>query len=63
MPIGLQEMVVILLIVMLLFGAKKIPQLARGIGESIGEFKNARKRLEDEIKQEIERTEAETPAN
>ncbi len=44
------EMVVIALVVLLLFGAKKIPELARGIGRGIREFKDATK----EIKKEIE---------
>jgi sec-independent protein translocase protein TatA len=36
--LGPTEMVIILVVVMLLFGAKKIPELARGIGKSMGEF-------------------------
>lgn len=43
-------MVVIFLIVLLLFGAKKIPELARGIGKGMGEFKKAKTDFEDEIK-------------
>lgn len=49
-PIGLQEMIVIFLIVLLLFGAKKIPELARGIGKGMGEFKKAKEDFEHEIK-------------
>jgi sec-independent protein translocase protein TatA len=49
-PIGLQEMVVIFLIILLLFGAKKIPELARGIGKGMGEFKKAKEDFEHEIK-------------
>ena len=44
-----QDWIVILLIVMLLFGAKKLPELARGIGKSMGEFKKAREDFEREI--------------
>ena len=33
---GMQEMIVIFLIVLLLFGAKKIPELARGVGKGMG---------------------------
>ncbi len=47
--LGGQEMVIIFLIVLLLFGAKKLPQLARGIGKSMGEFKKAREDFEREI--------------
>lgn len=45
----MQEMVVIFLIVLLLFGAKKIPELARGIGKGMGEFKKAKHEFEREI--------------
>ena len=48
--IGQQEMIIIFLIVLLLFGAKKLPQLAKGLGKSAGEFKKARKEFDDEIK-------------
>ncbi len=53
---GGQEMILVFLIVLLLFGAKKLPQLARGIGKSTGEFKRAR----DEFEREIKRAEVET---
>lgn len=49
MGMGTQEMVIIFLIVLLLFGAKKLPQLARGVGKSMGEFKKARDEFENEI--------------
>ena len=47
---GGQEMIVIFLIVLLLFGAKKLPELARGVSKSMGEFKKARNDFENEIK-------------
>ena len=40
--IGPQELVLILLIVLLLFGAKKLPDLARSLGRSVGEFKKGK---------------------
>lgn len=62
--LGGPEMVVIFVVILLLFGAKKIPELARGFGKSMGEFKKARQEFEDEIKHaeaEAQTTEAETP--
>lgn len=51
MPIGLPELIVILVILLLLFGAAKLPKLARSIGESAGElqkgFENAGKKPSD----------------
>lgn len=46
---GWPEITFILVIVLLLFGAKKLPELARGIGQSLGEFKKARDEFEHEI--------------
>ena len=41
--IGLPELVVILVVAVLLFGGKKIPEVAKGLGEGIKNFKNALK--------------------
>jgi len=48
MPGGI-EIVVIVLIVLLLFGAKKIPELARGLGQGINEFRKASNDIKKEI--------------
>jgi sec-independent protein translocase protein TatA len=40
---GIRELLIVAAVLGLLFGAKKIPQLARGIGEGIREFKRARR--------------------
>ncbi len=50
-PIGMPEMIMIFVVILLLFGAKKLPELARGIGKSMGEFKKARDDFEREITQ------------
>lgn len=50
MNIGGWEYLIIFLIILLLFGAKKIPDLARGLGQGIQEFRKA----SDEVKREIE---------
>jgi len=41
--VGPQEIIVILVIVLLLFGGKKIPELMKGLGQGMKEFKNASK--------------------
>ena len=57
--LGGPEIAVIFLVVLLLFGAKKIPELARGLGKSMGEFKKARTEFENEIKHAQEEAEHE----
>ena len=52
--LGTTELIVILVIVLLLFGAKRLPDLARGLGKSIQEFKKASKEAETDIRQSIE---------
>lgn len=49
MPGG-TELIVIVFVILLLFGGRKIPELARGIGKGIREFNSARANVEDEIK-------------
>lgn len=46
---GGPEMIVILLVLVLLFGANKIPKLARSTGQAMGEFKKGREQIEDEL--------------
>ena len=48
--IGGQEILIILLIVLVLFGGKKIPELMRGLGKGVKEYKNAVKSVDDEVK-------------
>ena len=48
--IGAQEIILIVLAILLLFGGKKIPDLMRGLGKGVKEYKNAVNNVEDEIK-------------
>ena len=48
-PLGPAEITMILVLIMFLFGAKKLPELARGMGRSLGEFKRGKEEFEDEI--------------
>ncbi len=47
--IGTQEMILIFLVILLLFGANKLPELARSMGKSMGEFKRAQHETELEV--------------
>ena len=48
---GGTEWLIILFVVLLLFGGKKIPELMRGVGKGIREFNNARNSIETEIRE------------
>ena len=50
--IGAPEIIFIVLIVLLLFGGKKIPELMRGVGKGVKSFKEGMNGIEDEIKNE-----------
>ena len=47
--LGMQEIIVIALIVLLLFGGKKIPELMKGLGKGVKDYKNAMNGVEDEV--------------
>ncbi len=49
---GGSEVFLIVLVILLLFGAKKIPELARGLGKGIREFKDASREIQREIETE-----------
>lgn len=50
--IGPPQIILIVLVILLLFGGKKIPELMRGLGTGIKEFKNATKPEDDDVKKE-----------
>ncbi len=49
--LGGYEVIIVLFVVLLLFGGKKIPELMRGMGKGIREFNNARATIESELKE------------
>jgi sec-independent protein translocase protein TatA len=51
--IGLTEILLVLLVVVLLFGGRKIPELMKGIGQGMKEFKKASRLDPDEDSQEV----------
>jgi sec-independent protein translocase protein TatA len=52
--LGPQEIFLIFLAILLLFGAKKLPEFARGLGRSMGEFRKARQEFEHEITKSVD---------
>lgn len=50
MSIGLSELILILVVVLLLFGGKRIPELAKALGKASYEYKKAKETLENEAK-------------
>ena len=51
--LGGGEIILILLIVLILFGARKLPELAKGLGQGIREFKKATREVTDEVPREV----------
>ncbi len=54
MGLGTGEIILILIVVLLLFGAKRLPELARSLGKSMREFKKAASDIQDEIKDTLD---------
>ena len=53
---GPQEMLIILLVVLVLFGAKRLPELARSLGKSMNEFKRGKEEVAREIRESMDET-------
>jgi TatA/E family protein of Tat protein translocase len=64
--IGMPELIIILTLALIIFGPRKLPELGRSLGKSLGEFKRAsnelRNTLDEEIRIEEERTSAQKAA-
>ena len=52
--LGAPEIIILALVVLLLFGGKKIPELMKGIGKGVKSFKDGVKGVEDDIKKDLE---------
>ena len=50
MGLGPWEIALVILVIIILFGGKKLPELARGLGLGLREFKKAKQEIKDEVK-------------
>jgi len=62
-PIGIPEMLIILVVALIFFGPRKLPELGRSLGRSINEFKRASNDLRNTLDDEIRAEERKTPAS
>ena len=49
MSLGFGEILVVMFIILLLFGARKLPELAKGLGQGLREFKKATSEIQEEL--------------
>lgn len=57
--LGTTEILIIFLVVLLLFGGKKIPELMHGLGKGVRSFKSGMNEIEEEINKEVDKKEVE----
>ena len=55
--LGPQELIVVAVVILVLFGGRKIPELMRGLGQGIREFNNAKANIESEVKESMKEIE------
>ncbi len=56
-PLGIQEIVLIFVIALIVFGPKKLPELGRSVGKALGELRRASNDIKRSIEKEIDDTE------
>ena len=59
--LGGGEIILILALILILFGAKKLPELAKGLGQGIKEFKKATREVTDEVSRSMDETPPQSP--
>ena len=65
MPIGPMELIIILVIALVVFGPKRLPDMGRSLGKAIREFRNAGKEIQNDIAESIDKDDQDStkPAN
>lgn len=57
MSLGAPEILLILFVILIFFGAKKIPELAQGLGKGLREFRKAAKDIQEDIEKDVKQIE------
>lgn len=52
-PLGIWELLIILVVVLLIFGPRRLPEMARGIGQSVREFRKGIRDMKDDFEAEV----------
>ena len=60
---GTGEIIVIVLVILLLFGGRKIPELMRGLGKGVKSFKQGMNEVEDELKKPLDNLDNDKPSS
>jgi len=53
--LGATEIILIVLVILVFFGAKKIPELAQGLGKGIREFRKATREVQDDVETDVKK--------
>ena len=61
MNLGMPEIIIIAIVVLILFGGKKLPEFMRGVGKGVHDFKKGLDGVEEEIKKDINTDPVDTP--
>ncbi len=61
MNLGAPEIILIILVIVIFFGAKKIPELAQGLGKGIREFRKAAREIEEDAQQDTKKLDEKSP--
>lgn len=60
-PLGFQELVLIFLVALIVFGPRKLPDIGRSLGRALGEFRRATNELKTTLEDEVRNEDAVTP--
>ncbi len=60
-PLGWQELLIVFFIILIVFGPRKLPEVAEAMGKSIQKFKRASRDVREEIEASIDKSDDDTP--